>query len=167
MEGIVEGCRVLLKIVLLVLMTSLLTLTTKPLDIAYGLETIMRPLKKLHVPVEQFALMLSIALRFIPTIIQELDRIMDAQRSRGVQFDHQSKVKRITNYIPVIIPLLLTSIQRAENLSLAIDARAYSDGRNRTRFKLLKFKSLDYWTLSILLLVLLGLLFLKVGGEVF
>ncbi|MGG0664229.1 energy-coupling factor transporter transmembrane component T [Viridibacillus arvi] len=164
-ESIIDGFSIVLRIFLLVVITSLLTLTTKPLDLAHGFEILCKPLKRLRFPVEQFSLMLAITLRFIPTIVMELDKIIEAQKARGVNFEDKSFVKKVLSYIPIIIPLLFTSIQRAENLANAIDARAYGDGSGRTRYKVLHFENRDYQVIGISLLVV-GVFFLlrMVGG---
>lgn len=143
-EGLRTGLRFVWRIILLILLASVLTLTTKPLDLAYGLEKLLAPLSKLGVPVEQFSLMIVIAIRFIPTLKEELDRIFLAQKARGYDLTVLSLPKRIYAYIPIIIPLLFTTIQRAEQLSYAIDARAYGNGKGRTSFKRLQFQQIDY-----------------------
>ncbi|WP_422661096.1 energy-coupling factor transporter transmembrane component T family protein [Paenibacillus sp. EC2-1] len=143
-EGLRNGIQFVWRIVLLVLLTSILTLTTKPLTLAHGLEKLLSPLSKLKIPVEQFSLMIVIAIRFIPTIQQELDRILLAQKARGVDITSLSLPKRLLAYIPIIVPLLFTTIQRAEQLTYAIDARAYGNGKGRTRFEQLEFQNLDY-----------------------
>lgn len=163
-EGLHNGSRVVWRILLLVLLASMLTLTTKPLDIAHGLEKLLAPLSKLGVPVEQFSLMVVIAIRFIPTIMQELDRIRLAQKARGFDITALSLPKRIFAYIPIIVPLLFTTIQRAEQLSYAIDARAYGNGKGRTSYKQLQFQQKDYWVGGITLLFGLTLFLIKIKG---
>jgi len=163
-EGLYNGSRVVWRILLLVLLASMLTLTTKPLDIAHGLEKLLAPLSKLGVPVEQFSLMVVIAIRFIPTIMQELDRIRLAQKARGFDITALSLPKRIFAYIPIIVPLLFTTIQRAEQLSYAIDARAYGNGKGRTSYKQLQFQQKDYWVGGITLLFGLTLFLIKIKG---
>ena len=163
-EGLHNGTRVVWRILLLVLLASMLTLTTKPLDIAHGLEKLLAPLSKLGVPVEQFSLMVVIAIRFIPTIMQELDRIRLAQKARGFDITALSLPKRIFAYIPIIVPLLFTTIQRAEQLSYAIDARAYGNGKGRTSYKQLQFQQKDYWVGGITLLFGLTLFLIKIKG---
>ncbi|MBK3495191.1 energy-coupling factor transporter transmembrane protein EcfT [Viridibacillus sp. YIM B01967] len=163
-EGIISGSRLVVRIILLVLITSLLTLTTKPLELAYGFEVLCKPLKKLRFPVEQFSLMLAITLRFIPTIVMELDKIIEAQKARGVNFEDKSLMKKVLSYIPIIVPLLFTSINRAENLANAIDARAYGDGSGRTRYKTLRFETRDYIAMSISLFMVGTFLILKMLG---
>lgn len=160
-EGLRGGMRLVWRIILLILLASLLTLTTKPLDLAYGLEKLLSPLAKLGVPVEQFSLMIVIAIRFIPTIKEELERILLAQKARGYDLTALSLRRRIFAYIPIIIPLLFTTIQRAEQLSYAIDARAYGNGKGRTSFKLLKLQYMDYLVGGIALILGVILLWLK------
>ncbi|WMT43122.1 energy-coupling factor transporter transmembrane component T [Paenibacillus sp. D2_2] len=143
-EGLQNGSFVVWRIILLILLSSVLTLTTKPLTLAQGLEKLMSPLSKLHVPIEQFSLMIVIAIRFIPTIVEELDRIMLAQKARGYDIASLKLPRRMFAYIPLLVPLLITTIQRAEQLSLAINARAYGNGRGRTVYKQLKLKRIDY-----------------------
>lgn len=162
-EGLRNGIHFVWRIVLLVLLASILTLTTKPLILAYGLEKLLSPLSKLKVPVEQFSLMIVIAIRFIPTIQQELDRILLAQKARGLDIEGLSLPKRLLSYIPIIIPLLLTTIQRAEQLTYAIDARAYGNGKGRTRFEQLKFQKIDYLAIVIATLAALIPIMLKIA----
>lgn len=159
-EGGWIGVRFVLRIVLLMLLALILTLTTKPLVLAQGLETLLAPLTKLRVPVEQFSLMIVIAIRFIPTIVQELDRIMLAQKARGYDIRSLPFLKRMFAYVPLLIPLLLTTIQRAEQLTNAIEARAYGNGKERTRYSMLSFRRADAWAggLTILFVVVLMLI---------
>jgi energy-coupling factor transport system permease protein len=162
-EGLRNGTRFVWRILLLILLASILTLTTKPLTLAFGLEKLLAPLSKLGVPVEQFSLMIVIAIRFVPTIMQELERILLAQKARGYDITALSLPKRIFAYIPIIIPLLFTTIQRAEQLSYAIDARAYGDGKGRTSYTSLEFQLVDYWVGGITLMFGVIMLLLKIG----
>ncbi|MFC3746939.1 energy-coupling factor transporter transmembrane component T family protein [Paenibacillus sp. GCM10012306] len=143
-EGIKNGSFIVWRMVLLILLASLLTLTTKPLDLAQGLEKLLKPLSRLGVPVEAFALMIVLAIRFIPTIMQELDRVMLARKARGYDEMSAKGFGKILAYTSILIPLFVTTIQRAEQLALAIDARAYGDGRGRTSYKELNFARVDY-----------------------
>ncbi|WP_438350740.1 energy-coupling factor transporter transmembrane component T family protein [Paenibacillus sp. FA6] len=163
-DGLQNGIRYVWRIVLLILLASILTLTTKPLTLAHGLEKLLAPLSKLHVPVEQFSLMIVIAIRFIPTILQELDRILLAQKARGYDITALTLPKRIFAYIPILIPLLFTIIQRAEQLTYAIDARAYGDGKGRTTYRQLKFQQIDAQVGGIVILMTVTLLVLRIGG---
>lgn len=165
-EGLQNGLRFVLRIVLLILLASILTLTTKPLSLAQGLENLLSPLSKLNVPVEQFSLMVMIAIRFVPTIKHELDRILLAQKARGYDVSSLPWTKRIFSYIPILIPLLFTTVKRAEQLTFAIDARAYGNGKGRTVYRQLKWSRLDYIAAAIALLFSLMLLIFKLRGEV-
>lgn len=162
LEGLLNGIRFVWRIVLLVLLASILTFTTKPLTLSYGLEKLLSPLSKLNVPVEQFSLMIVIAIRFIPTIVQELDRILLAQKARGLDLADLPLPKRMLSYIPILVPLLFTTIQRAEQLTNAIDARAYGNGKRRTNYIQLKLLSLDYIAGGIVIFFALILLLLKI-----
>ncbi|MBP1999910.1 energy-coupling factor transport system permease protein [Paenibacillus shirakamiensis] len=162
-EGLEHGARFVVHIILLVTLASLLTLTTKPLTLAHGLERLLSPLIKLNVPVEQFALMIVIAIRFIPTIVQELDRIFLSQRARGYDISSLKITKRIFAYVPILIPLLFTTVKRAEQLSFAIDARAFGKGKGRIVFHQLKLLPRDYIAGGIATLFLILLFFLKLS----
>lgn len=131
--GLVFGAYVLCRFSLIIMMSTLFTLTTPPLAIARAFESIMQPLKKLHVPVTEIALMMSIALRFVPTLLDETDKIINAQRSRGVDFGTGSIRQRIKAVIPLLIPLFVAALGRAEDLALAMEARGYRTGGQRTR----------------------------------
>ncbi|MEC0094084.1 energy-coupling factor transporter transmembrane component T family protein [Paenibacillus macquariensis] len=164
MEGLHNGILIVWRIILLILLSSMLTLTTQPLTLAHGLEKLLAPLSKLNVPVEQFSLMIVIAIRFIPTFVQELNRILLAQKARGYDITSLTLPKRIFAYIPMLIPLLFTIIQRAEQLTYAIDARAYGNGKGRTTFKQLKFQQMDYQLGGIVIIITLSLILLNIGG---
>ncbi len=163
-EGIVAGTRFVWRILLLVLLASLLTLTTKPLILAKGLEKLLKPLSKLRVPIEQFSLMIVIAIRFIPTVLEELNRIILAQKSRGFDIKSLPFMKRIFAYIPIVIPLLFTTIQRADQLSDAIDARGYGDGKNRTSYIELHYEKKDMIAMLVTVLFVFVLIFIKWSG---
>ena len=164
LEGLIQGIRFVWRIILLVLIASFLTLTTKPLSLAAGLEKLLAPLSKLHLPVEQLSLMIVIAIRFIPTILQELDRILLAQKARGFDINALPIHKRLFAYIPMLVPLLFTTVQRAEQLTYAIDARAYGNGKGRTHYIELRFQKIDYQIISSTLLIALAFVLLKLGG---
>ncbi|ULO04912.1 energy-coupling factor transporter transmembrane protein EcfT [Paenibacillus sp. 19GGS1-52] len=143
-EGIESGVFVVWRILLLVSLASVLTLTTKPLDLAKGLEQLFKPLSRFGIPVEAFALMLMIAIRFIPTITQELNRILLAQKARGYDIKSAKGHRQVFAYMLLVVPLLITTIQRAEQLAMTIDARAYGNGKGRTSYRVLKFSQMDY-----------------------
>ncbi|GIP23358.1 energy-coupling factor transporter transmembrane protein EcfT [Paenibacillus sp. J22TS3] len=162
-EGLQNGAKFVVRIVLLILLASVLTLTTKPLTLARGLEKLLAPLSKLKVPVEQFSLMIVIAIRFIPTIMQELDRILLAQKARGYDVQALRLPKRVFAYIPILIPLFFTTIQRAEQLTLAIDARGYGNGRGRTAYHQLSLSRADYFAGLSAVFALVILLFIRIA----
>lgn len=142
--GLVEGAFFALRIVLLVVGTSLVTLTTTPVELADGLERVMRPLRILRVPVEDLAMMLTIALRFIPTTATEAERIVQAQRARGARFDTGGPVSRARAYVPVLVPLFVNLFRRAEDLATAMEARCYRGGPGRTRLNEPRMRVLDW-----------------------
>jgi energy-coupling factor transport system permease protein len=152
-EGVRQGVFISLRFFFLILMTSLLTLTTTPIEITDGLETLLGPLKKVRFPVHELALMMSISLRFIPTLMGETDKIMKAQMARGVEFSSGPIKDRVKAVIPLLIPLFVSSFKRAEELAIAMEARGYRGGEGRTKYRLLSWKMGD--TLHILLLAVL------------
>ena len=142
--GIARAVLMAIRLMFLILSTSLmLTLTTTPLKIADALESLFAPLKIIKVPVHEMSMMMSIALRFIPTLIEETDKIMKAQVSRGADYDTGSFVSRVKGYLTVLIPLFISSFRRAEELAVAMDARCYRGGEGRTKLNPLKIKSVD------------------------
>ena len=142
-EGIRTAVFMVLRIVLLVCGTFLLTYTTSPLQLTDGLERLMTPLKKLRVPVHELAMMMSIALRFIPTLIEETDKIMSAQKARGAGFDTGTLKERAKALIPLLVPLFVGAFRRADELATAMESRCYHDGEGRTRMKVLRFAARD------------------------
>lgn len=144
-EGVDQAIRMALRLVFLVVGTSLLTLTTSPLSLTDGMEILMNPLKKIKFPAHELAMMMTIALRFIPTLLDETDRIMKAQMSRGADFESGNLFKRAKSMIPLLIPLFISAFRRADELALAMEARCYKGGENRTRMKQLSFTLVDLW----------------------
>jgi len=138
-EGVRQGLFISVRFFLLILMTSLLTLTTTPIEITDGLEELLGPLKRFKFPVHELALMMSISLRFIPTLMQETDKIMKAQSARGVDFTGGPVKERIKSIIPLLIPLFISSFKRAEELAIAMEARGYRGGEGRTKFRQLSW----------------------------
>ena len=162
--GTTRAVLMALRLVFLILSTSvLLTLTTTPLKIADALESLLSPLKVFNVPVHEAAMMMSIALRFIPTLIEETDKIMKAQESRGANYDTGSFLSRLRGYITVLIPLFVSSFKRAEDLAVAMDARCYRGGSNRTKLNPLKITGRD---IAVFILFLTGAAIL-IGIQVF
>ena len=142
-NGIRTAIFMILRIVLLVCGTFLLTYTTSPLQLTDGLELLLVPLKKLRVPVHELAMMMSIALRFIPTLIEETDKIMSAQKARGAAFDTGKLTERAKALIPLLVPLFVSAFRRADELATAMECRCYHDGEGRTRMKVLTFARAD------------------------
>ena len=153
-EGIVQGFYVSLRLVLLILLSSLLTFTTSPLKLTDAMEALLAPFKRIGVPAHELAMMMTIALRFVPTLIQETDRIMKAQQSRGANFTDGSIAKRLRAFVPVLVPLFLSAFRRADDLAMAMEARCYRGGEGRTQMKALKITSVDYvaWGFTIVLI---------------
>lgn len=142
-EGLKQGIFISMRFFLLILITSLLTLTTTPIEITDGLERLLGPLKKIKFPVHELALMMSIALRFIPTLMQETDKIMKAQTARGVEYSSGPIKERIKAIVPLLIPLFISSFKRAEELAVAMEARGYKGGEGRTKYRQLTWAFSD------------------------
>ena len=142
-NGIRTAIFMALRIMLLVCGTFLLTYTTSPLQLTDGLEKLLGPLKKIHVPVHELSMMMSIALRFIPTLIEETDKIMSAQKARGASFDTGKLTERAKALIPMLVPLFVSAFRRADELATAMECRCYQGGEGRTRMKELKFSPRD------------------------
>lgn len=147
--GIFYAITMALRVVaLLIGTTMLLSYTTSPIALTDGIEQLLAPLKKLHVPVHEFAMMMTIALRFIPTLIEETDKIMSAQKARGADFESGSLLSRAKALIPIFIPLFVSAIRRAEELATAMECRCYHGGDGRTRMKVLKYSGRDFVALA-------------------
>ncbi len=153
--GVIQGLFIALRLLLLIMMTTLLTLTTAPIQLTDGLESIFGPLGKWKVPVHEIALMMSISLRFIPTLIQETEKIMKAQMARGVDFAGGPIASRIKAIIPLLVPLFIQSFRRAEDLATAMEARGYRGGDGRTRLRELVWRKKDTGVVGII--VVLGI----------
>ena len=149
-EGLTQAVHYSLRLVFLVLATSLMTLTTSPVQLTDAMETLAAPLKKIKVPVHEMAMMMSIALRFIPTLSEETDRIMKAQTARGAEFDSGNLFKKAKNMVPLLVPLFVSAFKRADELALAMEARCYHGGENRSKMKVLHMEKRDVLTLIVL-----------------
>lgn len=161
-NGIIQSLYLILRFLYIITVSTILTVSTSTLELAAGIESLMKPLKWLHVPVSQFAMMMSIALRFIPTIMDEVQTIMDAQRSRGVDFAEGSLLRRLKKFVPVMIPLFVSAMKRADDLALAMEARGYAPGAPQTEYRQLKWRNWDYWSLGLALVAILVLFGLRV-----
>ena len=154
-EGIVRAFFMAYRVILLIVGTSvLLTYTTSPISLTDGLESLLAPMKKIGVPVHLFAMMMSIALRFIPTLVEETEKIMNAQKSRGADFASGGLVKRAKALIPILIPLFVSSFKRADELATAMECRCYRGDKNRTKLVKLTMRGRDYLLLAMYLLLI-------------
>jgi len=143
-EGLVLAAFMVLRLVFLIIGTSLLTLTTSPIELTDGIEKLLNPFKRFGVPAHELAMMMTIALRFIPTLMDETDKIMKAQTARGADFESGNLVRRAKNLIPILVPLFISSFRRADELAMAMESRCYRGGEGRTRMKILKLTGRDY-----------------------
>lgn len=143
-QGISQAVFMALRLVFLILGTSLLTLTTSPIELTDGIEKLLNPFKKVGIPVHELAMMMTIALRFIPTLLDETDKIMKAQMSRGADFESKNIINRAKNLVPLLIPLFISAFRRADELAMAMEARCYRGGQNRTKMRVSKLSRNDY-----------------------
>ncbi len=152
-EGIIYGVQISLRLVLLIVLSSLLTFTTSPLQLTDATEKLLSPLKKIGVPSHELAMMMTIAIRFVPTLIEEMDKIIKAQKSRGLDFELGGFIKRLRAMIPILVPLFLSSFRRAEDLAMAMEARCYRGGEGRTHMKQLRLTNLDYCAAAFVIII--------------
>ncbi len=162
--GIKRAFLMVVRIMLLVCGTLLLTYTTSPLALTDGLEMLLNPLKKIKVPVHEMSMMMSMALRFIPTLIEETDKIMSAQKARGADFSTGKLTERAKALLPLLVPLFVSSFRRADELAVAMESRCYHGGEGRTRMKTLKMASRDWLCFLFWALVLGGMIAMNVYG---
>ncbi len=153
-EGVRYAILLAVRVVALIAGTSLLTYTTSPIVLTDAIENLLRPLAKLHFPVHELAMMMTIALRFIPTLIDETEKIMNAQKARGAMLDSGKFVERIKALVPILIPLFISAFRRADELAMAMECRCYHGGEGRTRLKVLKFTAEDARCAAIFALLL-------------
>ena len=151
--GINQALVILARFILIVLASTVLTATTPPLRLADAIESLMKPLKKIKVPVNQIAMMISIALRFIPTIMDEVNTIVKAQQARGVDFTSGSVYTRVKRMVPIMVPLFVGAFRRAEDLAVAMEARGYDPDQERTRYRQLTWRRPDSIALAVVVIV--------------
>ena len=161
-EGIWKAGFMVLRILMLIACTLLLTYTTSPILLTDGLEKLLRPLKKLNFPVHELSMMMSIALRFIPTLIQETDKIMSAQKARGADFDSGNLIQKAKALIPILIPLFISSFRRAEELAIAMECRCYHGDEGRTSLRQLRYAGRDYGLIVFSIALCAGIVVLRV-----
>lgn len=161
-EGVVVAIRTVIRLVMLLMSSTIMTLTTTPNDLTDGLEKGLGFLKKIHVPIHEIAMMMSIALRFIPVLIEETDKIMKAQMARGADFESGNLIQRVKNMIPLLVPLFISAWRRSFDLAMAMEARCYRGGEHRTKMKPLVYQKIDYVAYFVLFAFMASILFLKV-----
>ena len=149
LEGLQRAFFMLIRILMLVTCTFLMTYTTSPIALTDGLESLLSPLKKIKVPVHELSMMMCIALRFIPTLIEETDKIMSAQKARGADFENGKLMDRVKALIPILVPLFISAFRRADELATAMECRCYQGGEGRTKMKLLRYHRNDLVTFCI------------------
>ena len=149
--GLQNAILMAIRLSYLILGTSLMTLTTTPNQLTDGLERSLRPLNRIHVPVHAIAMMMSIALRFIPILTEETDKIMKAQMARGADFENGNIIRRAKNMVPLLVPLFVSAFRRADDLAMAMEARCYHGGEGRTKMKPLKYQRRDYVAYAVIL----------------
>ena len=157
-EGIIRAIFMVTRILMLISATFLMTYTTSPIQLTDGLESLLSPLKKIHVPVHELAMMMCIALRFIPTLIEETDKIISAQKARGADFETGSVLKRVKALVPILVPLFISAFRRADELATAMECRCYQGGEGRTKMKLMRYRRRDYVAYLIQFVLLAGVI---------
>lgn len=160
--GVTQGIFISLRLLFLIIMTTILTLTSTPIEITDGMESLLAPFKKIGLPTHELALMMSISLRFIPTLMQETEKIMKAQAARGVEFTSGPIKDRMKAVVPLLIPLFISSFKRAEELAIAMEARGYRGGEGRTKLRVLQWRGLD--TLMLVLLFAMAMVLYLLRG---
>ena len=160
-EGAQNAILMAIRLTYLILGTSVMTLTTTPNELTDGLEKALAPMNKIHVPVHEIAMMMSIALRFIPILVEETDKIMRAQMARGADFETGGVIQRAKNMIPLLVPLFVSAFRRANDLAMAMEARCYRGGTGRTKMKPLKYASIDYRAYVIVILYFVIMMVLR------
>ena len=163
-EGLERAVFMVIRILLLISGTFLLTYTTSPISLTDGLESLMNPLKKIKVPVHELSMMMCIALRFIPTLIEETDKIMSAQKARGADFENGSLVEKAKALIPILVPLFISAFRRADELATAMECRCYQGGEGRTKMKLLRYHLWDFKAFGVGVLLIAAVVVLRNFG---
>lgn len=159
-EGISLAIFMVLRLMLLIIATSMLTYTTSPIQLTDGMERLLSPFKKLHLPVHELAMMMSIALRFIPTLIEETEKIIASQKARGADFESGNILQRAKAMVPILVPLFISAFRHAGELATAMECRLYRGDVGRTRMKQMKITSLDIWSTGITIIVFCGMIIL-------
>lgn len=161
-EGLKQAGFMAIRLTLLIVGTSLLTLTTSPIILTDGIESLLGPFKRFGLPAHELAMMMTIALRFIPTLLEETEKIMKAQKSRGADFESGNLVSRAKNLVPLLVPLFISAFRRADELAMAMEARCYRGGENRTRMRQLKISKGDYVASAIFTIYFAAIIIIKI-----
>ena len=162
--GLENAVFMVLRIILLIMGTFLMTYTTSPISLTDGLEQLLTPLKRFRVPVHELSMMMSIALRFIPTLVEETDKIMSAQKARGADFEGGNLIDKARALIPILVPLFISAFRRADELATAMECRCYHGGEGRTKLHVLKYETRDYIALAAGCVILIAVLVLRRFG---
>ena len=163
-EGARTACFMMARIVMLIMGSFLLTYTTSPIALTNALDKLLGPLKKLHFPVHELTLMMSLALRFIPTLIEETDKIMSAQKARGADFESGNILRRAKALVPILVPLFVSAFRRADELATAMESRCYHGGEGRTALHVLRYRTADYIALALFVLLTAAVIVLRRFG---
>jgi len=160
-EGVYQAGFMALRLVLLIMGTSILTLTTSPILLTDGIERLLSPFKRIGLPAHELAMMMTIALRFIPTLMEETEKIMKAQKARGADFESGNIINRAKNLVPLLVPLFISAFRRADELAMAMESRCYRGGENRTRMRQLAFRKNDYIALIVFVVYFAAIIVLR------
>ena len=163
-EGLIRAFFMMIRILMLITGTFLLTYTTSPISLTDGLESLLSPLKAIRLPVHELAMMMCIALRFIPTLIEETDKIMSAQKARGADFETGGLIQKVKALVPILVPLFISAFRRADELATAMECRCYQGGDGRTKMKLLRYKRWDFIAFLIGIILIAGIAVLRHFG---
>ena len=163
-EGLRMAVNIAVRLTMLIIGSSIMTLTTTPNNLTDGMEKMMKPLKLLRVPVHEVAMIMSIALRFIPTLIEETDKIMSAQKARGADFESGNLMEKAKALVPILVPLFISAFRRADELATAMECRCYHGGEGRTKLHILKYERRDYIALTLGVLILAGVIAMRAVG---
>ena len=162
--GLTNGVFIFCRFVMIIFVSTVLTLSTKPIDLTDGIHHLLRPLSALKIPVEEFSLMLSISLRFVPTLLDETQKVMDAQRARGTAFGEGSLFQQMKKLVPILLPLFVSSLNRAEELANVMEVRGYQSGKARSSFRQLRWENKDTICLLLMVVLTIGLVLLRAPG---
>ena len=164
LEGLLRAIRMIVRILMLISSTFLLTYTTSPIALTDGLESLLSPLKIVRFPVHELSMMMCIALRFIPTLIEETDKIISAQKARGADFESGNILRRAKALVPILVPLFISAFRRADELATAMESRCYQGGSGRTKMKLLFYKKIDFCAFAFTVLLIIAVIVLRNFG---